>query len=49
MGHSEGELPIAESVMKNQLTLPINPYMTEDDVQYVVKSLEEVITKCQEP
>jgi dTDP-4-amino-4,6-dideoxygalactose transaminase len=48
-GHVEGECPIAERVMKHQLTLPINPFMTEDDVQYVVDSLEKVISISQNP
>jgi dTDP-4-amino-4,6-dideoxygalactose transaminase len=48
-GHAEGECPIAERVMKHQLTLPINPFMTEDDVQYVVDSLEKVISISQNP
>lgn len=46
LGHEEGECPTSESVMKHQLTLPINPYMTEEDVKFVVKSLNEVISKA---
>ncbi len=44
LGHKEGECPIAENIMKHQLTLPINPYMTKDDVKYVVESLNKVIS-----
>jgi len=44
MGHKEGECPKAEKIMKRQLSLPINPYMTNEDVQYVVDSLDEVIS-----
>lgn len=45
LGHKEGDCPISENVMKHQLTLPINPFMTEDDVKFVVQSLNEVIPK----
>lgn len=40
MGHKEGECPKAEQTMKHQLTLPINPYMTKEDIKYVVESLK---------
>jgi perosamine synthetase len=43
MGHVEGECPTAEKVMKHQLTLPVNPYMKDEDVNYVVDSLEDII------
>jgi perosamine synthetase len=43
LGYKEGECPIAEEVMKHQLTLPVNPYMTKQDVSYVTESLTNVI------
>lgn len=43
LGHKKGECPKAEQIMKRQLTLPINPFMTIEDVDYVVNSLNEVI------
>jgi len=43
LGHAEGECPVAEKIIKHQLTLPVNPYMNEDDVQYVVDSLYNII------
>ena len=45
LGHREGECPVAEKFIKHQLTLPINPFMNEDDVDYVVNSLNKVITR----
>jgi dTDP-4-amino-4,6-dideoxygalactose transaminase len=44
LGHKNGECPKAEQIMKRQLTLPINPFMTIEDVQYVINSLNEVIS-----
>ncbi|HET6457695.1 MAG TPA: DegT/DnrJ/EryC1/StrS family aminotransferase [Nitrosopumilaceae archaeon] len=43
LGYREGECPVAEEVMKHQLTLPVNPFMTEEDVIYVTESLNKVI------
>lgn len=43
MGHREGECPVAEDSIKHQLTLPINPYMGAEDVQYVANALDEAI------
>lgn len=48
LGHKEGECPKAEDVMKNQLTLPINPFMTSDEIHFVVDSLNKVIPRCTE-
>ena len=45
MGHKEGECPKAEQTMKRQLTLPINPYMTKEDIKYVVESLKYSISQ----
>jgi dTDP-4-amino-4,6-dideoxygalactose transaminase len=43
LGYKPGLCPVGEEVMKHQLTLPINPYMTDDDVQIVCNSLAETI------
>ncbi|VVC05694.1 UDP-4-amino-4-deoxy-L-arabinose--oxoglutarate aminotransferase [uncultured archaeon] len=43
LGYKVGECPTAEHIIKHQLTLPVNPYMTEEDVSYVVESLNDVI------
>lgn len=43
MGHKEGECPVAERIIKNQLTLPVNPYMTTEDVRYVIDALNDVL------
>lgn len=45
MGHREGECPTAEKIMKHQLTLPVNPYMTDEDVDYVTDSLADIIQR----
>jgi perosamine synthetase len=45
MGHKEGECPSAERAMKHQLTLPVTPYLTEEDVDYVVDSLSNILNR----
>jgi perosamine synthetase len=43
MGHKEGECPIIEEELKRQLALPINSFMSEEDVRYVTTKLEELV------
>lgn len=43
MGYKKGECPIIEEELSKQLALPINSYMNEEDVSYVVSSIDEVI------
>lgn len=45
LGHKQGECPVSEKVMKHQLTLPVNPYMNEEDIEFVAKALEDAISK----
>lgn len=39
-GYSEGDLPVAESVCKRVLSLPMHPYMSEDDIDRVVSLIK---------
>ena len=45
MGHREGECPVVEEELKKQLTLPINSYMTDEEISYVLEALDEEIPK----
>lgn len=40
MGHRVGECPVAEEAIRRQLTLPINSYMKESDLSYVLEALD---------
>lgn len=42
-GGRDGDLPIAESISKRILALPIHPYMTKDDQDKVIKTLLECL------
>ncbi len=39
-GHGEGDLPITEAAMEREITLPIYPTMSEEDVDYVCGAVE---------
>lgn len=45
LGYKEGECPIGERAIKHQLTLPVNPYMSEDDVKFTTQALEDAIQR----
>ena len=35
LGYQEGDFPIAESVSKEILSLPMNPYLSDDEIDYI--------------
>jgi UDP-2-acetamido-2-deoxy-ribo-hexuluronate aminotransferase len=39
LGYNEGDFPIAESVSDEILSLPMNPYLNDDEIKYIVDSL----------
>jgi len=43
LGYKKGECPVGEEIIQHQLTLPINPYMTEEDVNLVAENLHRVM------
>jgi len=45
LGFNEGDFRIAESVAKTTLVLPFFSNMTEEQIDYVVKTLREGIVK----
>jgi dTDP-4-amino-4,6-dideoxygalactose transaminase len=45
LGHKKGDFPVTENVMKEILSLPMYPEMTEDMVYYVVESIKEFLNK----
>ncbi|MFA5261447.1 MAG: DegT/DnrJ/EryC1/StrS family aminotransferase [Candidatus Omnitrophota bacterium] len=44
-GYKKGDLPVAERVADEILSLPMFPHMSEEQVEYVCKSLKEVMTR----
>ncbi|GIU71279.1 MAG: aminotransferase DegT [Candidatus Nitrosocaldaceae archaeon] len=45
MGHKEGECPVVEEELKRQLTLPINSYMDDEAISYVISTLDNLLQR----
>lgn len=42
----DGDFPIAEKVSKEIISLPMNPYLIDEEIAYIVENLSEVIALC---
>jgi dTDP-4-amino-4,6-dideoxygalactose transaminase len=42
LGHGPGECPVAEELFGKYVSLPIHPRMTEEAIQYVIRSVREL-------
>jgi len=45
LGHKVGDFPNSEKICFNEVSLPIYPYMKEDDVYYVCEKIEQYFKK----
>jgi perosamine synthetase len=43
LGHKMGECPVAEDLFNKYVSIPIHPRMTDEDVQYVIDSIRELL------
>lgn len=43
LGYGLGDFPIAEMIAKEELSLPLHPYLSENDIIYIVQSLKDCI------
>jgi len=43
LGYTEGDFPISENLSKRILSLPMHPYMSEEDINKVVLAIKESI------
>jgi UDP-2-acetamido-2-deoxy-ribo-hexuluronate aminotransferase len=39
LGYKEGDFPISEKVSKEIMSIPMNPYVTDEEIAYICKSL----------
>lgn len=39
LGYKEGDFPISEIVANEIMSLPMNPYLSDEEIEYIVKSL----------
>mgnify|MGYP001118066736 CR=1 FL=1 len=40
MGYKEGDFPVSEKLSKEVLSLPVNPFVTEEDVEMIVEKIK---------
>jgi len=43
LGYKEGDFPIAEKMAKEVMSLPMNPYLEVDEIEYIAKTLNRLI------
>lgn len=43
LGYSEGDFPISEKVSKEIMSLPMNPYLTDLEIEYITKELKKLL------
>ena len=48
LGYQIGDFPITEKQSKEILTLPVNQYITEDDIQRIIKVINEFTSPISE-
>jgi len=39
LGYKEGDFPIAEQISNEIMSLPMNPYVSDEEITYICKSL----------
>jgi UDP-2-acetamido-2-deoxy-ribo-hexuluronate aminotransferase len=47
-GYQAGNFPIAEQAAKSVMSLPMHPYLNEEDQDFICKHLLDAIQRCQE-
>ena len=43
LGYQKGDFPISEMLSDQLLSLPIDPFMTDEQVKYVIENLKEAL------
>jgi UDP-2-acetamido-2-deoxy-ribo-hexuluronate aminotransferase len=44
LGHQKGDFPVTEKVSEQCLSLPMNPYLSDDEIFQVSGALREVVS-----
>jgi len=45
MGYKEGDFPVSEKLAKEVLSLPVNPFVTEENVEMIVDKIKRFVKK----
>ena len=43
LGYKEGDFPVSEKVSKEIMSLPMNPYLKDEEFEYIINVLEDII------
>jgi len=43
LGYKEGDFPIAERVSKEIMSLPMNPYLSDEEIEYISSTLKDMV------
>jgi UDP-2-acetamido-2-deoxy-ribo-hexuluronate aminotransferase len=43
LGYKEGDFPIAEKISKEIMSLPMNSYLTQEEIEYICKTISELL------
>lgn len=43
LNYKEGDFPISERVSKEIMSLPMNPYLTDEEIKYILNTLKSII------
>ena len=46
LGYSEGDFPVTERLTREIVSLPMHPFLTQDDVRYVAGVAAEFLARC---
>lgn len=41
LGYEKGDFPISETVSDEIMSLPMNPYLTSDKIEYICRNIEQ--------
>jgi UDP-2-acetamido-2-deoxy-ribo-hexuluronate aminotransferase len=40
LGYKKGDFPISEKVSEEIMSLPMNPYVSDEEIEYIVKNFK---------
>ena len=43
LGHKKGDFPIAEQISSKIMSLPMNPYISDEEIVYIKKSIDQIL------
>jgi len=43
LGYKKGDFPVAEKICKEIMSLPMNPYLSDEEIMYITNKIKENI------